>query len=191
VDKCIKDAIVELSALSGSFDFEVTWDRKFNVYYPGIGRRRDDIPISIPGGVKELTATNDGTLFANHVIGQGSGSGSAKLRSVSDDTPSQQVFGRWSKTIPRNGILSQTQLQASSDAYLAAVSSPLTIPEVVIDGTVGPDITQVGIGDQLRFMVDSHTSGFEDLDGNYYRIESLSWQVDADNVEDLRIVLAA
>jgi hypothetical protein len=185
--KCIKDALTELTEMEGSFDMEITWDKILNIYYPGIGTTRPDIPIMIPGTPIQLTVTDDGTNLANNVIGQGSGT----LEATGTNTASQQSdLGLQTTVNSYSDITNQDMLQSQATADATALSSVIIVPELVLDGVIGPDITQINIGDQLVFRVAANQDSFEDLDGNNYRVESYTWTVDDSNTEQLSLTLA-
>lgn len=187
--KCVKDAISELSQMEGSFDFEVTWDKVFNIYYPGIGATRPEIPLIYPGNIKKFRLTEDGTKLANLIIAQGQGTGTNKLTAYGVNTISQQVYGLRTRIFNYSDIPNMTMLQSRADADAVYYGAPISIPEIVLDGTLGPDVTQLTIGDRLSCIA-INEDGLEDFN-NYFRLESYTWAVDASNMEELRLVLAS
>lgn len=83
--KNIKELITQLSEVENGFDFEITWDKVFNVYYPAIGQLRDDIILSYPGNISSLSFNRRGLETANQVIARGAGDGGNNIYSIVDE----------------------------------------------------------------------------------------------------------
>ena len=92
-----------------------------------------------------------------------------------------------SKPVSMSDVVNMDQLQSRSDGYLQSINHPLSIPEAVLDGMRGPDITQISIGDSIPFMIGPEEPSFSELDGRYYRVEHMDWSVASDGKEELKL----
>lgn len=184
-DKCIKDLIVQEAGVVNGFDFEITWDKKFNVFYPKMGIKRDDIVFSFPGNVQQLRIDGDGTQVANEIEVFGSGSGVNKV--------SSQVYDRASIT---NRKLRQS-IQVYSDitvpqtltdhgngtlAYSAAAFDTLSL---VCDGRVDPIFGTYNLGDEVQVITDNQMA-LKPVN-NTWRIDQMILDIDENNKETVTI----
>jgi len=92
--KNIAEAILELAENDYGFDFEITPDKVFNVYYPMKGEIKDDIVFKYPGNCISFESLEDGWDVINHQLGLGKHWGGAELAYVGDDVTSQASYGR-------------------------------------------------------------------------------------------------
>jgi hypothetical protein len=95
--KNIAEAIVELADNDYGFDFEITTDKVFNVYYPMKGTVRDEVVFRYPGNCLSFDCLENGLDVVNHELGLGRHWGGQEIYYVVDDVTSQAAYGRREK----------------------------------------------------------------------------------------------
>lgn len=186
--KNIKDAIIQLSEVINGFDFEFTWDKQFNVYYPGIGSDRPDVVFTYPGNIKRLSFVRDGTDIANKIIARGAGFGVDVFKAEAADTISQSIYGLREKFLQFNDITNTTTLQQHADGELANYAKFYDMPDLVVDGSIDPQFGSYGIGDTVRIFVSEELNIFQTINGSY-RIEAIDLSIDDQDQETVRLRL--
>jgi len=95
--KNIAEAIIELADNDYGFDFEITTDKVFNVYYPFKGTVRDEVVFRYPGNCLEMESMENGLDVVNHELGLGRHWGGQEIYYIADDVTSQLAYGRREK----------------------------------------------------------------------------------------------
>lgn len=95
--KNIAEAILELADNDYGFDFEITPNKVFNVYYPMKGTVRDDVVFRYPGNCLDFDCLEDGWDVVNHELGLGRHWGGTEIVYVGDDATSQAAYGKREK----------------------------------------------------------------------------------------------
>ena len=153
--KNIGDAIIQLSEVVDGFDFEITHDKKFNVYYPKIGTRRNDITLTYPGGIRELSFERDASELTNRVIAVGSGSGVDAQRVLAVDTNSQLRFGVRERILQLSDVSVSETLQQHADAEIISSRGFLDAPSLMLN-TVELPYGNYHIGDEIQVMAEDN-----------------------------------
>jgi hypothetical protein len=182
----IKDMIIALSERHDSIDFEFTPDRFFNVYYPGIGTDKTDLLFSYPGNIKSLSLPRDATQLVNYSINQGSGNGDVQVIETREDAYSQAAFWRRERIDDYPSISVAAALDEKGDETLRLYAAPMTIPDVVLDGTKEPHLGAYWIGDWVRFSVPKRPA-FAILNGQTWRINQIDVTIDQNDHEEIRL----
>jgi hypothetical protein len=182
--KNIKDAIIELSQIINGFDFEITWNKVFNVYWPKIGSTRDDIVFTYPGNVTDISFERDGTKITNRSIAVGSGTGVKAARTIQADTTSQAVFGLRERV---DLVSDQTQvvaIQQKADANVLLYKSFLDMPDLTVNGSTNPQFGTYRLGDVVLIQCDH--PAFATING-YFRIDAMTIALDENDFEQVRL----
>ena len=185
--KNILDAITELSSGVSGFDFEVTWDKKFNVYYPKVGSDRTaDLAFTYPGNVMTISFERDGTKLINKSIAIGSGSGVNVSKVISTDATSELRFLLREGTNIVSDLAGSDALQARADADMLLYKTFLDIPTIVTGGITAPPFTSYRTGDLIP-LVSTHPA-FSMISG-LYRVDSRELTLDENDFESVKITL--
>lgn len=187
--KNIKDAIIQLSEVINGFDFEFTYDKIFNVYYP---RQGSSTPIEFEYGrnCAAISLPIDGTFICNEAIVRGQGFGTEQLLQTRTSASSQTTYKVRTKILDFPDVKETSTLQQKGDAELLVNSIPTFTPQIVL--MPNQDSTQPVI--QRDFWLDdSYTVKVPGSDffsiaaNNVYRIESINISVNQDGVETISI----
>ena len=108
--KNIAEAIVELADNDYGFDFEITSDKVFNVYYPMKGTVRDEVIFRYPGNCLDMECMENGLDVVNHELGVGRHWGGQEIYYVIDDVASQVSYGRREKIASYKDVEMQAYL---------------------------------------------------------------------------------
>jgi hypothetical protein len=182
----IKDALQNLTDdVVGPFDFEFTYDKKFNTYSQ-IGSQRPEIIFEYPGNIRSIRIPNDATGMANHVTALGSGFGAlAAISGSAVDLNSIANYKLRQKIITPNSVEEQDTLEEKATSEVAAWAFPFEVPALEVDGNVAPFVTDYRIGDYVRARVTGHPF-LSHIDA-MFRIEKLTLTIDEEDNE--RIML--
>ena len=184
--KKISDAIVTLSEANDGFDFEITPDKVFNVWYPKIGRRRTDISLTYPGNILEIPFERDGTKIVNRVIEQGAGSGSNSITVIVEDIASQNQFGIRELINIRNDLNDVDALTADAQGLLSVQKNFIDMPQVVLDGGNTPQYGSYQLGDEIQLVCEYvPLKPFSD----WYRIDQINVDIDENDYEQVTLTL--
>ncbi len=182
--KEIAEAILQLSEVNNGFDFEITWDKKFNVYYPKIGQSRPDLVLAHPGNIRAIDFTRRGVDISNKVIARGAGTGGNSIFFTASDTPSQERFRLREQLLDLNDISLLTTLEEHAAAELSLKKNFMDVPTLELEPDAMPEFGTYGLGDLLPLEItDSFFSGLNDT----YRIEKITIGIDAENVENVTL----
>lgn len=185
----VKDAIMELTALEDdNFDFEFTYDRKFNTY-DRKGTDKVDIEAVYPGNIHSMNIKRSAANLANKIINIGSGIGDERIEYTATDTTSRQNYGTRESVITNNNVSIVEMLEAQAEGKLYDLKDPTDLPTVVIrDGSINPGNVQVGDG--IIVKVDNGDNYLNTING-LYRIMQMQVQTDLENIETVTLTLEA
>ena len=186
--KNIREAIIELSEVKNGFDFEVTHDKVFNVYYPDMGAQRDEFIFDYPGNIKEIRISRNATGLVNEVIARGQGYGLAQVIVTEVDSASQASFTLRQKIMDLSDIVLDATLTAYAQEEIDLLKDPLTTLDVTVDGNRKPFIGSYWIGDRIKIEI-HNLALFVDIN-TYYRIDEITVGVDENESEDIKLKLS-
>ena len=152
--KNIAEAIIELADNDFGFDFEITPDKVFNVYYPFKGSVKDNVVFRYPGNCEDMDCLEDGGDMINHELGLGRHWGGQEIYYVVDDVGSQTSYKRREKIASYKDVGVQAFL---NDMVTEDVSWLKDLHKVVkfkarIDEKT--DLTDYELGDLVRTVAD-------------------------------------
>lgn len=188
VDKNIKDAIIELSEVINGFDFEFTWDKKFNVFYPKIGQRRENVILTYPGAIKSISYGRHGMEIANSIIARGSGTGEDAFTATAVDAASRGKFKLRQDILDFNDVSKVSTLQQHGDEELVVRRNFVDVPDITLDPVYAPPFGTYGIGDEVKIEVLADIEIFGPIN-DWFRIDGLELTLDDNNTEDVRLQL--
>lgn len=184
-DKNIKDAIIQQTDIIGSeYDFQFTWDKKFNTY-EHLGSDRPDIILTYPEIITSLGVPDSAIGTFNKIRALGSGMGEEKLVSIAEDPTSKTEFKTREKPVLYNDISVQETLDEHAARDLSQAKDVIQIPSITLPGTA-LDLNDVWLGDRIRVVIKDTPS--LPVDG-MYRIEKISVTLDDNDVETITLDL--
>ncbi len=147
----LRQEIINLSNAKqlGSFDFDIDYEKKFNVYYPTKGSVRPEIVLDdnniLADSVKIPVALNlTNSVF---VIGQGINNDVAAANRIAS-AGYLSAYKLLEDQISDNNVSDPDILNAEGDRFLALNQSPLYQISIKHEGD-DPDIRNYGVGDTL------------------------------------------
>lgn len=185
----IKELIIQLSEVINGFDFEINYDKEFNVYYPYQGNVRPNILFEYPGNIKSISIPTDGSKMVNRALMRGQGFGESQLQVEREDTDYQEFYAIREKIYDNASVSLESTLENYGDAYVDEFRSLLQIPEIVVDGNKTPFITDYGIGDRIPITINGYEI-YSHINKTYYRIDAIDLSVDDNDQEDIRLTLS-
>jgi hypothetical protein len=179
--KNIAEAIVELADNDYGFDFEITADKVFNVYYPMKGTIRDDVVFRYPGNCLNMECMENGLDVVNSELGLGRHWGGQEIYYIVDDVTSQVAYGRREKIASYKDVEMQTYL---NNMVTEDISWNKDIHQVVkfkafVDAKT--DLGAYGLGDSVRVVADDF-----DIDEQLFVYER---QVSIDEADSVTVAL--
>jgi hypothetical protein len=168
--KKIGDAIVELSAVAGGFDFAV--DVAYNssglptktlrLSYPrrGQGQGMTGWVFDFPGNIIDYGWPEDGTTQATAIMATGAGAGAAQLLSTANRADLIAAgYPLLEAVVPYKDVTVQATLDDRASSDVNARAQVVTIPEITVRADMDPilgsytqgDDCQIQITDALRF----------------------------------------
>jgi hypothetical protein len=181
----VKDGITNLvSLVDGNFDFEFTYDKKFNTYTQIGSDLSDTVEFIYPRNIKSVVVPRDGIALANKIYGLGSGFGDEALFSTQFDNDSELNYGVHEKIITWNSVVEQETLDDNTAAQVSLMKGLLEIPQMIVDG-VNFDLNLYGIGDRVTVRIEQHP--FLATVTGKYRVEKLNVRVDEQEGEEITV----
>lgn len=184
-DKNVKDLVVQLSEVNNGFDFEITWDKKFNVYYPKMGIKRDDIVFSYPGNIQNISTDGDATEIYNELNIYGSGTGDNKVKAQVIDRSSISKYKLRQNPRIYNDVINVDTLTEHGNGIKSYSANPSDILTITVDGRSNPEFGTYRLGDEVLIVTDNQMA-LKPLN-NFWRIEQMILSVDEDNLETVDI----
>lgn len=183
----IRDILIAMTERINSVDFEFTFDKKFNVYYPGIGTDKSELLFTYPGNIKRLSLPKDATHLGNIVVSRGSGNGyDQQVVSVKQDLDMQPGVGRREMIIDNPSVSVVQTLSDYADEQIRLNGSSSKIPDITLDGLKDPALGSYWIGDSVRFSVPERSS-FSALNGQTWRINEIQITPDQEDGEEVQL----
>lgn len=185
IDQNIKDALLNLTDLiDGNFDFEFTYDRKFNTYEM-MGTYRPNLKLTYPYNIKSISTPKTALNLFNYTIGLGSGFGEETVRSEVSDIDSRLNYGTRMRVVTFNSVQDQTVLNQNTMAENAKTKDLLILPKLTVTGDF-LDLNTVWVGDRIPVEVQGHPSlPLNDI----YRIEQIAVNIDQNDAEDIGLTV--
>ena len=182
----IKEAIVNLTKMEDdNFDFDFSYDRTFNCYARK-GIEKPNVDITYPGNVDSLTIDRSAANLVNKIYHIGTGIGDARLQVDVNNGPSRQQYGTRETIITNSNIDLEGTLLSQAVGELYDRKDPTDLPSVTIkDGSVNPNIVQVGDSVPITIQSDSYLGTINDI----YRIVKIDLSVSEDDEETMKITL--
>lgn len=177
----IKEILQNFAERENGIDFEFTWDKVFNVYYPQMGVQRDEFEFIYPGNIKEFSVSTDATKLANYITVRGQGLGEGQIVDIVQDTDSQEQYGLREGLNDYSDIPDITFLQDLGNADLESSKIPVEIVDIVLDGNQQPYIGSYWLGDRIRIRIND-IQMYSHIDA-YYRIDEINVNIDDEDNE--------
>ena len=154
-DAIISDAIIQMSEEASGFDFNFTWDKVFNIYWPVIGVQQDFILFTYPGNILSMNISSDSTKITNSLLGRGQGNANSQFQDTESDSTSQTTYKLRQAIKDYPDVLSQDQLVNLTQAEILYYKNPLILHSITYDGSnvACPAIGTYSVGDQIRIFV--------------------------------------
>lgn len=184
--KSISSELVDMTKRYNSFDFAFTYDKKFNVYYPGQGTDKPELRFSFPGNIKSAAIPIDATQLANFFIERGSGN--PPVVETRTDSGSAGFYARYERIEDQASVAYLPTLDSYGDEGLRMYAYPTNIPSVTIDGIQAPYLGDFWIGDRIRFDVTANI-GLPRLGGQTWRINDINVALGEDDQEDIVLLV--
>lgn len=181
--KNIKEAIIQLSEVLSGFDFEITWDKKFNVYYPNQGATRTEFKFIYPGNIKQARVISDASQLVNKVTVRGQGYGLAQVITNREDTTTQASYKLRQAIADYSDVVEVATLEQLGDEMIRIKRDPVTSLELTLDGNLEPYIGAYAIGDRVPVEI-KDTQLYDNLTGSY-RIDEIGVTIDDNDSEDI------
>jgi hypothetical protein len=190
--KSVKDAIMELSAMAGGFDFEITWNKIFNVFYPNQGTdHTTDLLFFYPGGnIKEIHLPEDATQMGNDIFARGTGQGNATLNVEVSDSSYAVTYYLRQKLIDLTTIGETANLTDYANSELTLFKPILTLPKIVLDGNQDPPLGSYWVGDRITIETRGLQSLNTILEGITWKIDAIEVRHDQDEQEEVTLTLS-
>jgi hypothetical protein len=171
----LRQEIINLSNAKqlGSFDFDIDYTKKFNVYFPTKGTVRPEIVLDdnniLADSVKIPVALNlTNSIF---VMGQGINNDVASANRIAS-AGYLTAYKLLEDSVSDNNISDPTLLDAAGDRFLALNEAPLYQVTIKTSGDE-PDIRNYGVGDTLIVNVPE-----EGLNYAEYRVKKRTVDID-------------
>lgn len=187
----IKQALQDMTQVqTNPFDFEFTYNKVFNTY-ASLGSERPSVIFEYPRNIREFGAPDDGTQTANDITALGSGFGTQTIvERFAINIGAQQTSGLREKIVQSNGTDdSDGGVQAEADRQLAAWGTPYELPTLVVDGNLEPFVTDYGIGDRVKVIVNGYASLTHI--NSMYRVEKRIIDIDENDNETVTLILSS
>jgi hypothetical protein len=182
-DKPLYDLVTDFTKEDNGFDFEITWDKKINIYYPVMGTIRQDIVFSYPGNIKDLKISNDVTKWGNQFISRGS-QGLDDV--IANDSPSQQKYGLMQAIAHFSDVDNQQQLDDLTQTELDEFKDGVILHDVQMDGSISPQTGSYRLGDQVRNSVTNLLKLYAGVN-NFFRIDKIDVKIGKDDDETVEV----
>jgi len=189
--KWLGEAIEELAAVIGGFDFDidVTWDaagttpvRTFRLFYPRKGTRIDGLVFNHNvAGVARYSADVDATKIANLVDALGQGDGDAMLVATAADPAQWARYPLLEDVISHKDVNVADTLQGHAAASVERRKLPVETASLAKRADIWPDLGSFDVGDEGRLVVED---GWVSVNG-FQRIQAIEVTVSDEGDEQL------
>jgi hypothetical protein len=180
--KKISDAIRELAACEQGFDFEITPDKVFNVFYPQRGVRVNG-PVFEYG--KNIMAVNQAYLKPKNLIRAiGAGEGENMLKVSVGDANSISLYCTREEILSLKDVSLYDTLVEQATDYLKLWSLPPEVIRLDVKAGSDPELGGYEEGDYIRVKVDY---GVMQID-TWLRIYGIEITVDDNDFESVSLI---
>lgn len=184
----LKEILIGLTEREDSVDFEFTPDKKFNVYYPGMGTTKTDVVLAYPGNITNLGAPQDATQLVNLSYNRGEGNGDSQFTANTLNEASWSIFKIRHRVDDYPSVKDTATLAQKGSETLRLYDAPVVIPELVMDGSQEPFIGAYWIGDWVKVSIDPlRYPAFASLDDEYWRINEITCVVNENDHEEVTV----
>jgi hypothetical protein len=184
--KNLKEIVDEVGNdhVQNGIDFEITPDKKFNVFYPQKGRQLPEIVFEWGVNIVSCYEIRDATELANQVIVLGAGEGSSMVTAMVENTALQAIYKKRQTILYHKEIIGVETLEEHGDKELAVHQLPPQIIGVTTKGDLAPTVGSYEVGDSVRVKI---KRGLIDIDG-FYRIYGIAVQVTDSDEETIQLI---
>lgn len=182
-NKSVREAIIQLAA--SGFDFEITPEKVFNVFYPKMGVERTEFQFIFPGNIKKLKISTDANTLVNYALVRGQGFGDGQMIDIREDAESQASYGLRQAILDFSDIPDIETLQALGDEEIRTLKDPLEIIQVTLDGNQQPFIGGYWLGDTVQ-VITQNMALYEHING-FYRIDEINLNIDDEDNEEVEL----
>lgn len=173
-------AVEKLSSGTTGFDWEITPEREFNIYYPRI-RSKANILLEYGGAIKNYAVKDMGKYVYNDVMIKG---GKKVVSSAKIDTVSRALFGLRQYVESKTSLKTMSKVDAYANQVLSLRKNPRLIPQLTVDSTkVNPFDGDISYGQLVNTHIDD---GWVQFDGE---MRCSGWQLTVNNQSTETIVL--
>lgn len=195
--KNIGEAITELSGMDMGFDYAIDVayvsgvpTKTLNLSYPRRGNPAQTTGwvFEYPGNVVDYMWPEDSSKQAITAYAQGAGSGASMLRSSTTNTA--LINGGYpllEEAYSYKDITMQATLDAHAVADMKALSSPVSLPQLLVKPTLDPVLGSYTIGDDIRIRISDSRWPAPGID-TYMRIIGIKVQPQDDGMPE-RVIL--
>jgi len=156
--KTVKEAIEELAVTDNGFDFEITENKVFNVFYPIKGSdKSNSVIFRYPSNhVIEVQEIRDAADLANSVLAIGSGFGLEEISAARDAVSSQEIYVKREKILPIKDMNNATVLGDMADEYVNQYGQiiPFYKIEFINSDSFTPKLSDFGLGDYIKLIIE-------------------------------------
>ena len=148
--KMVSDALADLSEGDNGFDWEVTPNRVFNVYYPRLSGRAN-VRLEFGGNIRSYAVDINGKYAANNVVVQGADD---SLSAAVVDTAKRAEYGLRHYVGSNTGLKSRAQLDAYATQLLSLRRDTRIIPQLSVAAEgVNPFNGDIDYGQVARTVI--------------------------------------
>lgn len=152
-DKQVWEAVSELAAVDGGFDFYIDpATRAFTTYYPNKGKTTEYVYDD--RNIRRFGRSIDGTLTTSQVLASGAGDGTSMLKISRQDSAAVAAYGLLQTPYVNKDVKRSTTLQGHADLVLSTYKQPTEVISIVA-GVTDPDLFQAHLGDRVRVKWES------------------------------------
>ena len=187
--KKIRDAIIELSAVESGFDFEITPQKVFNVFYPSMGIKQDGYEFVYPGNIQSFKISDDANQLLNYAIVRGQGFGGGQELDVLEDSASEIEFGIMQNVLDFSDVPDITTLDSLGNEQINIYKKPVRILELVLSPNSLPIVGSYWLGDQVKVRIET-IDYYEDVNA-YFRIDDIEIKIDENDSEAVTLKLTS
>lgn len=161
-----------LTTLGQADEFEFTFDPRLNgsalqislhLGAPAIGRYNSPaVLVTFPGAVDDYARPVMRSQAANWIIGTSASNGTGTTYTSqyphgvdANDLDQGNILQQVAVTWPGTGITSQAQIDQYTDSLIAKYTAGTMVPSIVLAGNTTPRLTEIGLGDAIRFAATS------------------------------------
>lgn len=183
----IADVIDEMASLWNGFDFEVTPDKVWKVYYTHKGSTLNDVVFEFGRNIGGLSYDIDTTDLAEEISAIGGGEDSATCIAVTADLDNMALYGRREDTVSNADIKNFSELASEANAELNIKNTPRYQPQVSVFQISDVDYPYGAfhVGDVVRIRGDY---GYIDVD-DLFRIISVTYAISNEGREAVTVML--